>query len=106
MRAMLPLPVIRAVRETKRETSTPRTELDVAKLGTAVFNRALVLAEVGGDFSETVLELSRLAQGDVDVLARARAHAAALLHAEPSNRGALGAVTLLSTAAKTLWPTR
>lgn len=74
----------------------------MAKLGTAVFDRALVLAEDGIDFSDAVLELSRLAEGDADVLARARAHATAFLHAEPHNPGALSAVTLLSTAANTL----
>jgi hypothetical protein len=70
----------------------------VSELGDRLAEKAGGLAREESDLRKAAAELADVAQGDDDALREAQRHWAEVLHQEPENSDALGALVLVGAA--------
>jgi hypothetical protein len=70
----------------------------VSELAERLTEQAGVLAKEEGDLRKAAGDLVQLADGDDDALREAQQHWARVLHGEPENGDALGALVLVGAA--------
>ncbi len=72
--------------------------MGVSELGDVLAEKAGELARDESDLRKAADELASVADGDGDALREAQRHWAEVLHAEPENGDALGALVLVGAA--------
>ena len=72
--------------------------MGVSELGERLAEKAGALAKEESDLRKAADELAAVANGDGDALREAQHHWAEVLHAEPENGDALGALVLVGAA--------
>ena len=72
--------------------------MTVSELGERLAEKAGALAREESDLRKAAAELTDAADGDGDALREAQRHWAEVLHAEPENGDALGALVLVGAA--------
>jgi len=70
----------------------------VSELGDRLAERAGALAREESDLRKAAADLAEVADGDGDALREAQRHWAEVLHEEPENGDALGALVLVGAA--------